>query len=85
MRLAAPFRGLAQRNAALGLVLLCAVLIVVGRAEPRLLERLRTLVLDVAGPVADAVSPPVVASQRVADRSAELLSLHSENAILRVE
>lgn len=84
-RLAAPFRGLAQRNAALGLVLLCAVLIVVGRAEPRLLERLRTLVLDVAGPVADAVSQPVVASQRVADRIAELLSLHSENAILREE
>jgi len=84
-RLAAPFRGLAQRNAALGLVLLCAVLIVVGRAEPRVLERLRTLVLDVAGPVADAVSQPVVATQRVADGIAELLSLHSENAILREE
>lgn len=84
-RLAAPFRGLAQRDAALGLVLLCAVLIVVGRAEPRVLERLRTLVLDVAGPVADAVSQPVVATQRVADGIAELLSLHSENAILREE
>ncbi len=84
-RLAGPLRGLAQRNAALGLVLLCAVLIVVGRAEPRMLERLRTLVLDVAGPVADAVSQPMVASQRVADRLAELLSLHSENAILREE
>ncbi len=85
MRLAAPFRGLSQRFAVLGLVLLSVALIAVGRAEPRLLERLRVAVLDVAVPVVDALSQPVVATQRVADHVAELVSIHAENAQLREE
>ncbi len=84
-RLAAPFKGMSQRFTVLGLVMLSVALIAVGRAEPRLIERLRVLVLDVTAPVLDAISQPVTASQRAVDHVAQVISLHSENAQLREE
>ena len=56
MRLTAPLRGLAQRFAVLGLAMVSIALIALDRAEPRLFERVRVAVLDVAVPVVDALS-----------------------------
>lgn len=85
LRFAAPLRGLTQRFAVLGLVLMSVALIALDRAEPRLLERMRVAVLDVAVPVVDAVSQPIVATQRAADGLAQLVAIHAENAQLREE
>lgn len=85
LRLAAPLRGLAQRFAVLGLVLASVAMIALDRAEPRLFERMRAAVLDVAVPLVDALSQPVVAAQRVADGVAQLTTIHAENAQLREE
>jgi rod shape-determining protein MreC len=85
MRLTAPLRGLAQRFAVLGLAMVSIALIALDRAEPRLFERVRVAVLDVAVPVVDALSQPVVAAQRAADGAAQLVAIHAENAQLREE
>lgn len=85
MRLAAPFKGLSQRVTVLGLVTLSIALIALGRAEPRLLERFRILVIDVSAPILDAIAQPVAASQRAVDHIAQFIAIYSENAQLREE
>lgn len=85
MRLTAPFRGLSQRFMFLGLVTLSIALIAIGRAEPRMLERVRVLVVDVFAPILDAIAQPISAVHRVTDQLGRLVDVHGENAMLREE
>ena len=85
MRLTAPFRGLSQRFMFLGLVTLSIALIAIGRAEPRMLERARVLVVDVFAPILDAIAQPITAVHRVTDHLGRLVDVHGENAMLREE
>lgn len=85
MRLTAPFRGLSQRFMFLGLVTLSITLIAIGRAEPRMLERARVLVVDVFAPILDAIAQPISAVHRVTDQLGRLVDVHGENAMLREE
>jgi len=69
----------------LGLVTLSITLIAIGRAEPRMLERARVLVVDVFAPILDAIAQPISAVHRVTDQLGRLVDVHGENAMLREE
>lgn len=83
MRLAVPFKGMVQRFALLSLVLAAFGLMILGKAETVLIERMRTGVTDVVAPVLNALSRPVDTMTEIADNLRELTRLRSENARLR--
>lgn len=83
MRLAVPFKGMVQRFALLSLVLAAFGLMMLGKAETVLVERMRTGVTDVVAPVLDALSRPVATMTEIADNFRDLTRLRSENVRLR--
>ena len=85
MRLAVPFKGMVQRFALLSLVLAAFGLMMLGKAETVLVERMRTGVTDVVAPVLDALSRPVATMAEIVDNFRELTRLRPENARLRAD
>ncbi|MBI3708031.1 MAG: rod shape-determining protein MreC [Proteobacteria bacterium] len=85
MRLAAPIRALAQRFTFLGLVAVSAGLMVLGKAEVPLIERLRMAVTDAFVPVMDALSRPAATVADIGERISRLIDVNAENARLREE
>ena len=83
LRLAVPFKGVVQRFALLSLVLAAFGLMILGKAETGLVERLRTGVTDVVAPVLDALSRPVATMTEIADNFRDLTRLRSDNTRLR--
>jgi len=83
MRLAVPVKVLSQRFALPVLVLASVVMIVLGKADALLFERIRVVFADVASPVLDIVSQPIAAVDQVVDRVQGAFALSSENAQLR--
>jgi rod shape-determining protein MreC len=83
LRLAVPFKGMVQRFALLSLVLAAFGLMMLGKAETVLVERMRTGVTDVVAPVLDALSRPVATMAEIVDNFRELTRLRPENARLR--
>jgi rod shape-determining protein MreC len=83
LRLTVPFKGVVQRFALLSLVLAAFGLMILGKAETVLVERMRTGVTDVVAPVLDALSRPVATMAEIVDNFRELTRLRSENAWLR--
>ncbi len=85
LRLAAPLKVFAQRFAFLGLVAIAVGLMVLGKAEAPLVERVRMIVVDAVVPILDAVARPVATVAHVSERIREILDLHAENVRLREE
>ncbi|MCW5750638.1 MAG: rod shape-determining protein MreC [Alphaproteobacteria bacterium] len=85
MRLAMPVKAMVQRFAFLMLVALGTGLLIVGRADIALTERIRTTVADALTPVLSAFAEPLAAGRALAERAHELFRLHEENARLREE
>src|SRR5258708_31592897 len=83
MRLAVPVKVISQRFALPVLVLASVVMIVLGKADALLFERIRVAFADVASPVLDIVSQPVAAVDQLVDRVQGAFALSSENAQLR--
>src|SRR5258708_34142029 len=83
MRLAVPVKVISQRFALPVLVLASVVMIVLGKADALLLERIRVVCADVASPVLDIVSQPIAAVDQLVDRVQGAFVLSSENAQLR--
>ena len=83
MRLAVPFKGMVQRFALLSLVLAAFGLMILGKAETVLVERMRTGVTDVVAPVLDALSRPVATMAEIVDNLRDLTRLRSDNTRLR--
>jgi rod shape-determining protein MreC len=83
MRLAVPVKVIGQRFALPVLVLASVVMIVLGKADALLFERIRVVFADVASPVLDIVSQPVAAVDQLVDRVQGAFALSSENAQLR--
>jgi rod shape-determining protein MreC len=83
LRLAVPFKAAVQRLAFLLLVGASAALLVLGKADVALIQKVRVMVTDAATPVLDVVSEPVAALNRGIDEVEGLVSLREENARLR--
>jgi rod shape-determining protein MreC len=83
MRLAVPIKAISQRFALPVLVLASVGMVVLGKADALLFERIRIMFADVASPVLAIVSQPVAAIDRVVDRVQGAITLYSENDQLR--
>ena len=82
-RIAVPIKGLIQRFAYVGLVAAAFGLMLLGKADMLLAERIRTQVTDALAPILDVLSRPVATVSDMVDQIRELASLREENAGLR--
>jgi rod shape-determining protein MreC len=82
-RLALPLKALLDRFAFGILVVLSIALLVVGRADVHVLNRLGTGIGDAAAPALEVLTRPVAASRRLVEGVGELVALREENARLR--
>src|SRR6185312_7070207 len=85
MRLAMPIKAIGQRFALPVLVLASIVMILLGKADALLFERLRAAFGDFVEPVLAVASEPVAAVDRAIGRVHEMIALYDENARLREE
>lgn len=85
VRLASPLKALAQRFGFLLLVAATFGLMLLGKADTLLVERLRVAVLDTVTPVVETVSQPVRAAERAAAEFRQLAELRQINADLQLE
>jgi rod shape-determining protein MreC len=80
-----PLRIAAQRFAYSAFLLLSVAIIVVGKADPALVERVRTATADFVSPLLSVLSQPVAAVTGAVDRVRQAVLLYQENDRLRVE
>ncbi len=83
MRLAVPVKAISQRFALPVLVFASVVMIILGKADALLFERIRIIFADAAAPVLAAVSRPAAAVDQLVDRVQDFFALYSENNQLR--
>jgi rod shape-determining protein MreC len=84
-RFAAPIRLYGQRFAFLGLIAAAVGMMVLGKAETQLVERMRMVVADAFVPILDAVARPAATVNELLARMDEVVHVHAENARLREE
>jgi rod shape-determining protein MreC len=84
-RFAAPIRLYGQRFAFLGLIAAAVGMMVLGKAETQLVERVRMVVADAFVPILSAVARPVATVNELIARVDEVVHVHAENARLREE
>lgn len=85
LRVAVPIRNVLQRFAFVLLVGSAFALMLLGRLDNAVVERIRLGVVDAFAPVMDVVSRPVSAANDLADEVRELISLRTELARVREE
>jgi rod shape-determining protein MreC len=83
MRLAVPVKMLSQRFALPVLVFASVVMVVLGKADALLFERVRVVFADLVSPVLGIVSQPVAAVDQLLDQVQGTFALSAENAQLR--
>ena len=83
MRLAVPVKAISQRFALPVLIFVSVVMVVLGKADTLLFERVRIVFADAASPVLAAVSQPAAALDQLVDRVQAAFALYAENAQLR--
>lgn len=83
MRLAVPVKMISQRFALPVLVFASVVMVVLGKADALLFERIRMVFADIVSPVLGIVSQPVAAVDHVLDQVQGAFALSAENAQLR--
>lgn len=81
-RVAVPVRALLHRFGLLLVIGLSVTLMVVGKAEPEAMGRVRAAVVDVFAPVLDGLSRPVETVNQMIAEVRGLLALRTENAEL---
>ena len=84
-RVIEPFRSLADRFAMGALVSLCVGLLVLAKADVKLLSYASEGAADLAVPALQLLNQPVLAVRGLADKAGKLLALHEENRRLRDE
>jgi rod shape-determining protein MreC len=85
MRLAVPIKAIGQRFALPILVLASVAMIVLGKADALLFERVRSVFTDAAAPVLRLVSQPISVVDAVVARFHDMVALYDENGRLRQE
>lgn len=83
--LVGPLKSAAQRFAYSALILLSVAIMVIGRADGSLIERIRTRTNDILAPVLETVTQPVAAVTNAAAHIRSLTELYHENDRLRAE
>jgi rod shape-determining protein MreC len=83
MRLAMPIKAIGQRFALPILVLASVAMIVLGKADALLFERVRSVFTDAVAPVLRLVSEPISAADSVVARFHDMVALYNENGRLR--
>lgn len=83
LRAAAPFRAYAQRFAFLILVFAAFGLMLLGKAETLVVERVSTSVVDFVAPIMDVLSRPAASLNQAVETVRELAALRTENQQLR--
>jgi rod shape-determining protein MreC len=83
--LAEPFRSAGDRVAVGALASLCVALLVLAKADIKLLSYASERAGDLAVPALGLLNQPVAGARRLADRAGQLLALHDENRRLREE
>jgi len=81
----ATLRQLAQRFAFVALVLASFVLMLLGKADTLLIERVRLVVEDTAAPVLDVMSRPAAAIARLVDSVRDIARIRADNVRLKEE
>ena len=82
-RLAVPLKALVERFAFGTLIVASIALLILGKADVRLLEAVNTRISDALTPALDVVVQPINASRRLAETVGELVALRAENVRLR--
>lgn len=85
LRLATPIKVLAQRFAFLALIAATFALMMLGKADVVVLERIRAVAADAVTPILDALSRPAATISELAERAHEIATVDAENARLRAE
>ncbi|MEE2934101.1 MAG: rod shape-determining protein MreC [Pseudomonadota bacterium] len=85
LRFAAPVRNVAQRFAYIFLLFGALAIIVIGRADQQIFERVRVSVTDVVAPILDAVSRPVATISEIIEEARSLTKIREENGQLKLE
>ena len=85
MRLAVPLKVLVQRFAFLLLVLSAFALMLLGKAETAMVERVSAAIVDVMAPIMDVLSRPVATINKAVGSVRDLVALHDDNQRLRRE
>jgi rod shape-determining protein MreC len=85
IRLSPQVRTAVQRTMLPLLVLISGAIVVLGKADQVLFDRLRTSVGDVAAPVLDALARPVNALGNVVDHAEMVVTTYQENLRLEAE
>jgi len=85
LRLATPIKVLVQRFAFLALIAATFALMMLGKADVVLLERVRAVAADAITPILDALSRPAATISEIMDRVHQIAAVDAENAQLRAE
>ena len=84
-RVASPLRGMVQRFAFVLLIGAALTMLVLSKTGNLGIERLRSVIFEVATPVLEVLSQPAVVANRAVDEIKELVFLRDENIRLRDE
>lgn len=84
-RIAAPIRNVAQRFAFMALVLGAVALMMLGKFDILLMERVRASVTDAVTPILDIISQPVESVNNLVLEAQDLLAVRGENERLKKE
>lgn len=84
-RLAVPLRGLAHRFVYPLLILGAFALMILGKADLLLIERMRTTMADALAPVLSFLSEPAARVAEMIEGGRDMVRLREENALLRSE
>jgi len=85
IRLVTPIKALVQRFAFLLLIAASFALMILGKADVVLLERLRTTTTDAVAPILDALSRPAATVASAIDHIRGLANIQTENGRLKEE
>jgi rod shape-determining protein MreC len=84
-RIASPLRGMVQRFAFVLLIGVALTLLVLSKTGNFGIERMRSVIFEIATPVLEVLSQPARAANRVVDEVKELIFLRDENSRLQAE
>ena len=84
-RIAAPIRGMAQRFSFMALILLAVALMMLGKVDIALMERVRANVMDAVTPILDVISKPILSVNKFISEAKVFYYVREENLMLKQE
>lgn len=84
-RVAQPIKNMALRFAYVGLIVGAFGMMMLGKFDAVVMERLRAQITDAVAPILDVVSRPIQAVEGVVDNAKNAVNVYSENDRLRAE